>query len=118
MRTIHNYKLGKESWDAQREAGRYNPATELHYRDKTGKHAVTLACGDSDDVTILRDGHTTYALSLNTGLGYAGLQAFDNGAETGSVFLQNDYEVDEILGKGGLNKSSTWICKVLSQYID
>ena len=116
MRSVHNWALGRESWDDQSAAGRYNPAFQVRI---DGGPVLTIAAGGSDSVDVFTDHGLYYVISVNSGLEYAGLEVFDNEGnqiDEGSVFLQADYEVREILGTRGVDLSPMSICKRLAQY--
>ena len=90
MRTIHNYKLSLESWESQRDAGRYNPATVITYRDRHGIHNHVIGAGNSDQITVVRDGEHTIVLAANDSLGYCGIEVFDGSSMVFDQFLQGD----------------------------
>lgn len=117
MRTKNNYKIEKESLEEQIKSKRYNPALVLLYRDRFGNHRVTLDAGYYDDVGIYREKNFVYALSINQVFGYCGLQMFEKGEEVGSIFLQNDNDVESVLGKNGLELSYINIAKRLKEYL-
>ena len=117
MRTIHNYTTESETFEAQCGAGRYNPATELTYRDKTGKHTVTIGAGTSDDLHLFRDGDHTYLLTINNRLDYVGVEVYSGSDMVGDMFLQADHEVESVLGRNGLDKSPMWIVKTMANHI-
>jgi hypothetical protein len=79
-------------------------------------HWYWLDGGTSDQVDLFREGKTLYALTTNSGLNYAGLQAFEDGNEIGNVFVQSDHEMESMLGKKGLDLSSREILKRLIPY--
>ena len=116
MRTVHSWQTEEESYESQREAGRYNPSLELTFRDKKGIHKGVLGAGRSDSIYVHRDGDQTYVLSMNTPLGYVGLQAWREDSFDDIVVLQDESDIEETLGKDGLDKSPIWITKVLSQW--
>ena len=116
MKTVHNYTIRKESWESQSKAGRYNPATEIEFRDKAGKHAVILSAGSSDDIHILRDNDGTYAVSINRRFGYVGLQVLTGELSGRDMFLDGDNAV-EVLGKDFEDRSPIWLAKAMLQYI-
>lgn len=120
MNSFHNYKIRRESEESQREAGRYNPASVILWTFKRRKCRLVLHAGSGDSLAVFRNGNRLVVLSTNTGLGYAGLQVADiaTGEETGEVFLQADYEVEEILGRDGLGKSDNWIARALLPYAE
>ena len=93
-----NYQIEKETIESMVAAGRFNPALELTFRDKTGTHTHTIGAGYSDTVDVYRDGKETFVLTRNFGLGYAGLEVFEGSEVVGEMFLQNDWEVKEIVG--------------------
>lgn len=117
MRSIP-FSLKEESYESQRTAGRYHPASVAVWRDRTGKHAAVISAGGRDDVYMFREGTDIFCLALNTGLQYAGLEVFNE--QTGKfeegMFLQADYEVEEILGRNGIDKSPIWIARVMASY--
>ena len=90
MRTIHNYKLEKETWESQRIAGRYNPATEIVFRDKRGIHRHTIGAGNSDNIHVFREGYWTIVLSVNYGLPYCGIEIFDGDMAFYDTFVQGE----------------------------
>lgn len=116
MRTIHNWTTEEEDYESQRAAGRYNPALVLKFRDKEGVHEGIIASGHSDDIYVHREGDQTYVQSINHRLGYVGLQVWRGDKFDDVIFIQNESEVEDILGKGGLDKSPIWITKVLSNW--
>ena len=97
MRRV-NYQIEKETIDSMVEAGRFNPALELTFRDKTGTHTHIIGAGYSDTVDVYRDGKETFVLSRNFSLGYVGLEVFEGETIIGDMFLQNNWEVKEIVG--------------------
>jgi hypothetical protein len=121
--------------------GHYNPHHNAVVRDKYGKHELDLPAGDSDDVYIYqstsRNEKTYYALSLNRRMPYVGLTSYtiqpgmkskaddsDDSephdivrADNDGVFLQNDSEQEETLGKKWEDKSPMWLTKRLREYL-
>jgi len=110
-------KLEKETWEEQQEAGRYNPGLVVLFRDRRGKHRVPISAGYSDDVEGFRSGDETYILSMNQGLNYVGLEVFRGSESMGDIFVDRDYDIDEILGPRGLNLTDHTIVKRLAGYI-
>jgi len=102
MQTITNYKIDGEI---------------LFFKDKTGFHRVALDVGEGDDIYIFREWKITYALALNTHLGYVGLQAFEGGDLVGSIFLQNESELTKCIGKQWYNMTPMTIVKKLAVYV-
>ena len=115
MRSV-DFTLEHENWEEQRDARRCNPALVLLFRDRTGNHRATISAGDSDYVHCFREGSLTYVLSINPGLGYAGLEVFEGAQQVGNTFLQVDYEIAEILGPRGLDLEPITIAKRLADY--
>lgn len=103
----------RESAESQSKAGRYNPARVVKYR---GRRHV-LPAGDGDDWFLLKEGERVYCVSINRRLGYCGVQGYDKEDEECderlSVFLQADYEIEETLGKRGLDLTDQTIARRL-----
>lgn len=111
-------KFEDETIDEQRAAQRYNPATVAIYKGVR----FTLDAGSNDDISCFTNADQLLVTSVNTSLGYVGLQVFHltgdyAGQEDGSIFLQNDSEIREILGRKGLDYSARTIAKTLEQYV-
>lgn len=117
MRAISNYTISHESLEKQLKARRHYPALVMFYQDKFGRHKVTLHSGESDEIEVFRERNYTYVLSINNGFYYVGMQSFEKGEEVGSIFLQDAGEIDEILGKKGLDLSPIIIAKRLKEYL-
>jgi len=101
MRKV-DHQLQREPFKDMVAAGRLNPCLEITFRDKQGKHTHKIGAGYSDEVSVFRENGTTYILSHNPALGYAGLEAFDGDEKTGDVFLQGDPLLD-LLGDKDLS---------------
>ena len=110
-------KLEKETWEEQQEAGRHNPGLVVLFRDRKGKHRVPISAGYSDDVEGFRSGEETYILSMNRGLNYVGLQVFQGSDEIGDMFVDRDYDIEEMFGPRGLDTADYNIAKILANYI-
>ncbi len=115
MEKITNYQINKESFEAMRKAQRYNPALEICFRDSSGEHIQTLSAGYDDDLHVYREAGETYVLSLNTRLGYAGLQVFDGSDVAGEIFLQES-QVEETIGH--LDYAPYTIIRRLREYVN
>ena len=115
MKKITNYQISKESFEAMREAQRFNPALEIRFRDRSGEHIQTLIAGYDDDLYVYREAGETYVLSLNQRLGYVGLQVFEGSEAQGEIFLQ-DGQVEEILGH--LDYAPYTIIRRLREYVN
>ena len=96
MRRITNYRIQKESMEAMRKGQRFHPALEISFRDRSGTHTHTLGAGYADVLYVYRQDRETYVLSINTGLGYVGLQVFEGAVDVGDIFLQ-DGQVEETI---------------------
>ena len=101
MRRIHNYEIRKESFEDQLAAGRYNPALEITFRDKTGVHTHTLSAGHSDAIDAYHEGLCTYVLCRNFGLGYFGLEVFQGSEKVGDMFIEA-HQVGDTIGRDDL----------------
>ncbi len=103
MRTIHYWKVQEESYENQRKAGRYNPAREILYRDKTGNHMVAIGAGTGDAIDMFREGIDTIIMSTSYRLNYVGIEVFRDGELIHDRFLQDDWELGEVLGIGDVD---------------
>lgn len=128
MKTIQ-FTTAKECYSRQHEAGRYNPGRVALFNRNRFRCIAELPHGSRDDCHLFVDGSTLYALSINRGLGYCGLTAFDLASrekdkhgprwlvpELGEVFLQADHEIESVLGKRGLDLAPITIAKILAEY--
>lgn len=113
MRTFRPWQTAPESYDSQREAGRYNPATELRYTtDET--YTVTIGAGTADELDVFIEGSLLFVLSTNQGLGYVGLQVFEGSDEVGMSFMDSSTpNVDYILGL-----TPIWRAKRIANWMD
>ncbi len=113
MRTVQNYKLDKEDWDQQCDAGRFNPATTVIIESGP---TLTIGAGDSDVVDVFHEGDRYYITAVNYGLDYAGVEVFEkDGTSCGELLLQSD--IEHILGPRGVDLHPRNIATRLSQYI-
>ena len=92
MRTaaLHSYEFDRETYDEQREAGRYNPATVIVWRG----HRYAIGAGTSDDLDLFTEGRALYVLARNRGLSYAGLEVFRDGERIADIFVQDEERGD------------------------
>ena len=82
-----SYEIKHETYEDQREAGRYNPSLEITFRDKTGVHTHKTVAGTSDDLDVYREGSLTCLLNRNFNLGYIGLEVFEGGKRVFDIFM-------------------------------
>lgn len=109
-----NFELSEEF-----QKGHYGQSYQLSTTFKRKKLEFFIASGLSDDVFCYSEGEHIFVLSKNDRYGYVGLEVFDKlGESVSSVFLQSSEEVQEILGKKGLDYSACFMVKVLSQYCE
>jgi len=101
MRRVVNYKIRKEPFEKQLAAGRYNPALEITFRDRTGEHTHTIGAGHSDDIDVFREGSFTYVLCRNFGLGYFGLEVFQGSEKVGDMLIES-HQVKRTIGRDDL----------------
>lgn len=113
MRTVNNYQIEQETWEEQQDGGRYHPGRVVIFRDKTGEHRVHIEAGSSDYVDLFREGCFTIVLSHNPRLWYTGIEVFEGDRLAWDVFLQADYEIEEILGASGVDLEPIHIAKRL-----
>jgi hypothetical protein len=120
MRKYNNYKFRRETYEKQSKARRFNPATEL----VTPKGVFTLGCGESDAVHVFTENSLLYVVSLNTRYDYVGLEIFnpkddiDSCNALNEIFLQGCEQIEDILGKRGLDLLPINIAKRLAQYCE
>lgn len=114
MRKV-KYEIKKESIESQLDAGRFNPALEITFRDKTGTHTHVIGAGYSDEIDVYRDGKETFVLTRNFDLEYVGLEVFEGDYVVGEMFLQSDYEIKEMVGNIDLMPYT--IINRMAQYI-
>jgi len=88
------------------------------FRDRTGKHRVFVGYGTFDYIDVYREGSLTFILCRNPRQGYVGMQVCEGSDCIGDIFLQSTEQVDELLGKGGIDKSGWRIAKILASYIE
>jgi len=91
---LHSYDWDRETWDEQRDAGRYTAAQVIIWRGN--RHAI--GAGTADDVDLFTEGGALYILSRHRGLGYAGLQVFRGGEEIANSFVDGEEQGDYING--------------------
>ena len=106
------YKVQKESLEDMCRAGRYNPSLEITFQDKSGAHIVKVGAGYTDDLYVYQSmGEETYILSQNNHFDYVGLEVFEGDEQVWEMFLQNDWQIQEVLGKKGLDAAPYNIIK-------
>ena len=116
MRTLKHteYRL-EEDWEVS--GYYYSPPIRFYWRDKRGKHDHLLECGYSDDITVCREGSTTYVLGENRRLGYVSLTAFYIDYDQlihKTCFLQgDDYDDLKLASCSDIHK-----IKILREYLD
>ncbi len=134
-RGASNAKLAEVPWseleqDTTWQPGHHGPSQTLTFTDESGTHTVILSAGGRDNIEVFQQKGTkstirhpgsatvTYVLTTNTGLGYVGLEAFEGDEKLGEgVFLQNDWSIEEVLGKKGLDLQSKTIVQRLIPYL-
>lgn len=110
MRTlsISEYEFETETYEEQRAAGRYHPASVIVWRG----YRHTIGAGTSDDVNLFEEGGRLYVTATNKGLGYIGLEIFEDGEPAGDTFTQ-DYDDP---GAYILGLSPIYAAKRLAEY--
>jgi hypothetical protein len=111
------FDIQRESWDDMHQSGRYNRGLEVTFRDFLGTHTVKVGAGYSDDWYVYQELNATYFLSMNTGLGYVGLEIFEGDEKVWEMFLQTDYNLESVLGKKGLDLAPYNIIKAMLNYM-
>jgi hypothetical protein len=111
-------RICRESWESQRDSGRYNPASVALWRSKYGKHRWVLPCGTSDDISFFREGDLVYLVCINSRLDYVGVSVFSckDNDELGEVFCQSEEHWRDALGPRGLDLHPRNIAKRLAEY--
>jgi len=79
---------------------------------------MLLQCGKADDVDFYQEDDCIYVLSRNYSFEYIGLEVHDKETlkEIASIFLQGGEEIDEVLGKNGIDRSAHHTVKLLKEY--
>ena len=99
-------------------SGHYGPSTVVVV---DGRRLLT-GCGLRDDIHVFRDfddRNTIYILSTNVPLGYCGVEVWDIAGDVYRVseyFVQNDWEVESILGPQTFNLHPINIAKRVAFY--
>lgn len=89
MRQMHQpeYQLGWESFDQMLKAGRHNKSRAIYIKNKM----APLNAGNEDRVFVYYNDNHICVLSLNTRLGYIGLDVFDKELRLQSdIFINKD----------------------------
>jgi hypothetical protein len=88
----------------------YGPSVQVTV---PGEIVLNTGAGTSDDLTVYDyDGDKWVVLIVNRPLEYAGIEVYDDeGEQIDSVFLQNDWEIEGMLGKRGLDLSERTMVK-------
>ncbi|MEK7499294.1 MAG: hypothetical protein AAB649_01670 [Patescibacteria group bacterium] len=111
--------------------GCYNPS---HHILLPNKVELESGHGDADEVHLFQENEYYYVLVRNTGIGYVGLQeysasdvitrTFDGetvnylpALDERSVFLQADYEVQEVLGENWEDLGDSDLLNALLEYL-
>jgi len=84
---------------------------------RTVRHIIGAGTRDDVDLFRLSGSNTVYVLSMNPGLGYVGLSAYEDGEEAGDIFLDHDQQIEEMLGPLGLNLPDTQIVRRLINHL-
>ena len=100
----------------EREGEKYYPDLYLVYKARRKPVAINLGgdrvpWGQNDEVSLYRftGRDRIYLLTINRGLEYVGIRAYDPDAENYEndaawhVFLQVDWTIEELLGPRGIN---------------
>ena len=111
MRTapLHSYEFDRETYDEQREAGRYNPARVIVWRG----HRYGIGAGDGDDVDLFTEGGALYVLARRRSLGYAGLEVFRDGERIADIFTDDPERADYLC-----ELSAVYAAKRLANWAD
>lgn len=119
MRTYHNWKTEKESWEEQQAARRFHPCDVI----VTGRgKRLTTGAGKGDRLHVFTQDGLFFVLCVNYRLPYAGLEVFETskgeqvGAQLGEVFLQCDHEQEEVLGRNWEDLTPCTLAKRLAPY--
>jgi len=123
FKTFHNYTLDR---------GYGNVQLDVEYRGKDYSTILEAGTRDAIDVfQVVGEPRTYLVLTTNTGLSYIGLVAYvrekkpglaDHTGKKGlmkedEVFLQDDWNIEEVLGKKWKEKSDLRNAKILYQYL-
>ena len=105
-----------ECLENQLAAGRLNPAIEIQYRDRTGRHTHIISAGSNDTLHVYREGACTYVLSINHLMEYVGLEIFEGSGKIGDIFL-SDHQTAHTIGPAALEMAPYTIIRRMSEYI-
>lgn len=76
MRTIYA-KLFRETEESASERKMYNRGWKLRHRTRKGTFEVFISSGSDDSVSVFREGQYLVVLSVNTRMGYCGIEVWD-----------------------------------------
>lgn len=111
MRTLKPaaYDWDRETYEEQREAGRYNPAQVVIWQG----HRHAIGAGTADDVDLFTQDGALYVLARNRGLGYAGLEIWQDGERVADTFTDAEELADYLNELTAINAA-----KRLADYMD
>ena len=117
MKTL-NFRTRIESWEAQANARRYNPAIEAVWRAFRKDYCVTLGCGSSDAIYAYREGNDAIFLTFNVPLDYCGVIVYDMATGyTEEMFWQGQEQMEEVLGPRALDLTPSTIARRLYHHV-
>jgi hypothetical protein len=118
-------RLRRENYESQRAAKRENPAFVFLFVHKGVNHRVVLPIGSDDNHRMLVEDDRVYCVSWNCSLDYCGVTVWDVEPhsertldESGSAFWQSSEQIEEVLGKRGLDLATNTIIRRLCNHVD
>jgi hypothetical protein len=122
-----DFQLEAETSESQYKSGRYNPNEDIIVHYHNSEYRLLSGHGTNDCIECFRQGTLVYVLSMNTRMDYVGLAVYDLSDRNeqrepltwySGIFLQNDFEIDDILGAKGLDLADTTILRRLLPYVE
>ena len=99
----------------QKASGRYNPGLVLVYKGLR----IPLKAGTGDHIDVFEEQDTLYVLAVNSRLPYLGVDSYDatTGEEMSYIFLQDEWNIAEVLGEDWEDLDPESVVKHLQDYL-
>lgn len=121
MRHIKRVDTDFESKEEQVRAGRHHPCRTVSF-ERYGKiRTVKISAGTEDNVFLFRERTDLIVLSVNYKRDYVGIEVFDiknlSPVPDHALFIQNEWEAEEILGKSIDQLSKMTLAKKMYKWL-